>query len=306
MKISIIIPVYNVERYLANLLDSILKQTYNNYEVILVDDGSKDNSYKIMEEYSKKDNKIRIYKQNNSGPGIARKKGYMQAKGELLFFVDSDDQLYNNRVLETINSIFINNNIDLLLFESKRLPDDGKRNRVIERGTIKKGIHSIKELDEYIVAGCLWMKILKKEKFKEDFFINANNFEDGYTTYKYLNECKFFYYLDEPLYVVNRLDENNSLTKNFSIEKAIRTVDIIIQINEFSKLKKSAKLLALTYYMSYVRKLLILKGNAKNKKELYKKLKQLRKIFDDDAKKLCQEKFKKKAYYLYRIARIFV
>ena len=58
--------------------------------------------------------------------------------------------------------------------------------------------------------------------------------------------------------------------------------------------------------MSYVRKLLILKGNAKNKKELYKKLKQLRKIFDDDAKELCHGKFKKKAYYLYRIARAFI
>ena len=306
MKISIVIPVYNVERYLANLLDSILKQTYNDFEVILVDDGSKDNSYKIMEDYSKKDNRIKIFKQKNSGPGIARKSGYMRAKGDLLFFVDSDDQLYDDKVLEKINEIFMNNNIDLLLFESKRNPDDGKRNRVIEKGNIEKGIHSISELDECVVEGCLWMKILKKENFKEDFFIDANNFEDGYTTYKYLNECNYFYYLDEPLYIVNRLDENNSLTKTFSFEKAIRTVDIIIQINQFSKLKKSVELLALIYYMTYVRKIFTIKGNLEKKRELCKKLQQLGRILDNDAKKLCKEKFKRKAYYLYRVSRIFI
>lgn len=306
MKISIVIPVYNVERYLANLLDSILKQTYNDFEVILVDDGSKDNSYKIMEDYSKKDNRIKIFKQKNSGPGIARKNGYMHAKGDLLFFVDSDDQLYDDKVLEKINEIFMNNNIDLLLFESKRNPDDGKRNRVIEKGNIEKGIHSISELDECVVEGCLWMKILKKGKFKEDFFIDANNFEDGYTTYKYLNECNYFYYLDEPLYIVNRLDENNSLTKTFSFEKAIRTVDIIIQINQFSKLKKSVELLALIYYMTYVRKIFTIKGNLEKKRELCKKLQQLGRILDNDAKKLCKEKFKRKAYYLYRVSRIFI
>lgn len=306
MKISIVIPVYNVERYLANLLDSILKQTYNDFEVILVDDGSKDNSYKIMEDYSKKDNRIKIFKQKNSGPGIARKNGYMHAKGDLLFFVDSDDQLYDDKVLEKINEIFMNNNIDLLLFESKRNPDDGKRNRVIEKGNIEKGIHSISELDECVVKGCLWMKILKKENFKEDFFIDANNFEDGYTTYKYLNECNYFYYLDEPLYIVNRLDENNSLTKTFSFEKAIRTVDIIIQINQFSKLKKSVELLALIYYMTYVRKIFTIKGNLEKKRELCKKLQQLGRILDNDAKKLCKEKFKRKAYYLYRVSRIFI
>lgn len=306
MKISIVIPVYNVERYLANLLDSILKQTYNDFEVILVDDGSKDNSYKIMEDYSKKDNRIKIFKQKNSGPGIARKNGYMHAKGDLLFFVDSDDQLYDDKVLEKINEIFMNNNIDLLLFESKRNPDDGKRNRVIEKGNIEKGIHSISELDECVVEGCLWMKILKKENFKEDFFIDANNFEDGYTTYKYLNECNYFYYLDEPLYIVNRLDENNSLTKTFSFEKAIRTVDIIIQINQFSKLKKSVELLALIYYMTYVRKIFTIKGNLEKKRELCKKLQQLGRILDNDAKKLCKEKFKRKAYYLYRVSRIFI
>lgn len=150
------------------------------------------------------------------------------------------------------------------------------------------------------------MKILKKEKFKEDFFIDANNFEDGYTTYKYLNECNYFYYLDEPLYIVNRLDENNSLTKTFSFEKAIRTVDIIIQINQFSKLKKSVELLALIYYMTYVRKIFTIKGNLEKKRELCKKLQQLGRILDNDAKKLCKEKFKRKAYYLYRIARAFI
>ncbi len=306
MKISIIIPVFNVERYLPILLNSIENQTYKNYEVILIDDGSKDNSYMIMKDYSKKNNRIKIYQQENSGPGIARKNGYMRASGDLLFFVDSDDKLFNNKVLEKINNIFMNNNIDLLLFESKRLPDDGKINKVIARGTVKRGVHDIKLLDECIVEGCLWMKVFKKDKFKDDFFINAKNFEDGYTTYKYLNECGNFYYLDEPLYIVNRLEENNSLTKNINIDRIIKTIDIIIEINQFSKLKKSAKILAMDYYMLYVRKIMSMNYNIKKKKELYKKLKQLRKVFNNEALKLCKEKFKMKAVYLYIIAKVFV
>lgn len=306
MKISIIIPVFNVERYLPILLNSIENQTYKNYEVILIDDGSKDNSYMIMKDYSKKNNRIKIYQQENSGPGIARKNGYMKASGDLLFFVDSDDKLFNNKVLEKINNIFTNNNIDLLLFESKRLPDNGKINKVIARGTVKRGVHDIKLLDECIVEGCLWMKVFKKGKFKDDFFINAKNFEDGYTTYKYLNECENFYYLDEPLYIVNRLEENNSLTKNINIDRIIKTIDIIIEINQFSKLQKSAKILAMDYYMLYVRKIMSMNYNIKKKKELYKKLKQLRKVFNNEALKLCKEKFKMKAVYLYIIAKIFV
>ncbi len=89
--ISIIVPVYNSEKHLNKCIDSILAQTYNNLEVVFVDDGSQDNSYDILLEYQKSDKRVRVIKQNNAGAAAARNKGIDCAKGDFIGFVDSDD-----------------------------------------------------------------------------------------------------------------------------------------------------------------------------------------------------------------------
>lgn len=307
MKFSIIIPVYNVEKYLPSLLDSILEQTYKNYEIILVDDDSKDSSYSIMKKYAKKYQQVKIYHKKNEGPGLTRKYGYSKATGDLLFFIDSDDKLANKDVLNKINNIFLKNkNIDLLLFEARRDPDNGINSKVISKKEFKKGCYDINELNDCLVEGCLWMKILKKDLFNDDFFYNSNNYEDVYTTYKYLNNCKNFYYLDEVCYIVNRLEENNSLTRNLNFNKFIKSIDIILEINKFSKLNNSVKILALNYYMYCMTCLFRGKEKFKTKFLLIKKLKELKSIFKKDAKELCRLYFKKKAYYYYLIVSIFI
>ena len=90
MKISIIIPIYNSEKTLNKLINSIVNQTFTDYEIILVDDGSKDNSFKLMKELANKNKKIKIFTKKNEGPGLTRKYGYEQAQGELLFFIDNN------------------------------------------------------------------------------------------------------------------------------------------------------------------------------------------------------------------------
>lgn len=89
--ISVIIPIYNSERYLKQCLDSVINQTYNNMEIICINDGSADNSLNILNEYAKKDNRIKIISQDNQGGGFARNVGIKIATGEYLFFLDSDD-----------------------------------------------------------------------------------------------------------------------------------------------------------------------------------------------------------------------
>ena len=89
--ISIIIPVYNVEHYLAECLDSVLAQTYKNLEIILVDDGSIDGSGQICDNYAGKDSRIKVIHQTNAGVSAARNKGLKVAKGEYIGFVDADD-----------------------------------------------------------------------------------------------------------------------------------------------------------------------------------------------------------------------
>ena len=92
-RLSIIVPVYNVEHYLRKSVDSILKQTFADFELILVDDGSPDNSGKICDEYAKKDLRIKVIHKKNGGLSDARNNGIEVAKGEIIGFVDSDDEI---------------------------------------------------------------------------------------------------------------------------------------------------------------------------------------------------------------------
>lgn len=98
--ISIIVPVYNTEKYLDKCVSSITKQTLTNIEIIFIDDGSTDQSFKILSEYQLLDSRINIIKQKNNGPGIARNIGIMKSRGEYVFFLDSDDWLAGDTILE--------------------------------------------------------------------------------------------------------------------------------------------------------------------------------------------------------------
>lgn len=101
-KISIIIPIYNVENYLKQCLDSVINQTLKDIEIICINDGSTDNSLKILKEYSKKDSRITVINQKNQGVSVARNNGLNIAKGEFVAFIDSDDVLYQKEYLETL------------------------------------------------------------------------------------------------------------------------------------------------------------------------------------------------------------
>ena len=114
-KISIIIPVYNAEKYLEKCLDSVINQTYKNIEIICVNDGSKDNSLKILEEYAKKDERIKIITQENKGVSVARNTGIKAVSGEYIMFVDSDDKIELNACELSLNKI-LENNSDICCF----------------------------------------------------------------------------------------------------------------------------------------------------------------------------------------------
>ena len=96
MKISVIIPVYNSEKYLVKCLDSVLAQTYDNWEVIALDDGSKDNSFSILEKYAQEDSRFYVETKENEGPGLTRNRALDKATGDFIVFIDSDDYIENN------------------------------------------------------------------------------------------------------------------------------------------------------------------------------------------------------------------
>ncbi|HAP8547826.1 TPA: glycosyltransferase family 2 protein, partial [Enterococcus faecium] len=103
--ISVIIPVYNVEKYVGSCLESVCNQTYKNLDIIIVDDGSKDSSNKICEDYALKDSRIRIIHKNNAGLGLARNTGLEHVKGKYVAFIDSDDFVAANYIEAMLNGI---------------------------------------------------------------------------------------------------------------------------------------------------------------------------------------------------------
>lgn len=123
MKISVIIPVFNAEKYLKRSIESVINQSYQNWELILVDDGSKDHSWEIINEYSKKDNRIKGVYQENKGPGLARNLGISEATGDYLVFLDSDDYI-DDKYFELLVPIAVEN--DVVFIDVLQVNEEGK------------------------------------------------------------------------------------------------------------------------------------------------------------------------------------
>lgn len=173
IKISVIIPVYNVEQYLKECLDSVINQTLKDIEIICVDDCSTDNSYKILEEYAKKDDRIIVLQnEKNSGAGTSRNKGINTSKGEYIGFIDSDDyiskdyfeSLYNTA--KKFNSD-ITNNINIYLDTNSKISYHYYNLNRISKLDIEyeaeAKIKNINILSKNIITYHVWNKIFKKE-----------------------------------------------------------------------------------------------------------------------------------------------
>lgn len=159
VKVSVIIPVYNSEKYLHECLESVINQTLQDIEIICINDGSTDNSLKILEEYEQKDNRIKVINQINSGAGRARNIGIENACGECLYFLDSDDWLELNALEKLTNSI---GNADICLCKCQYYNDKTKE--------LRKPSKKIKKTDNIfkIHPVPLFTKLYKTSFIKEN------------------------------------------------------------------------------------------------------------------------------------------
>ena len=144
IQISVIIPVYNAESTLKRCLDSILTQTFTNFECLLIDDGSKDRSGEICDEYASNDSRISVFHQENSGPSAARNFGLTQAKGQYIVFQDSDDYLLNSDSYLKLITHAVQNKLDILRFDYSVVDKNG--NILSQKPLIKSFIFLAKSL----------------------------------------------------------------------------------------------------------------------------------------------------------------
>jgi len=204
-KISVIVPVYNVEQYLSQCLDSIINQTFRDVEIICINDGSTDNSGKVLEEYAQKDDRVKILNQENQGASIARNSGLDFAKGEWICFVDSDDITHPQMLEITYNQATLNN-VDIVQYKYKEFTTGNiNYNNSINENSLKGKVFSNSALvsckkQKYQNTFGPVGKLLSKKLIGESRFIPHLQFEDYPFVYEVLSKKPKGIYLDAELY----------------------------------------------------------------------------------------------------------
>ena len=246
-KISIIIPVYNVEKYLERCLQSLVNQTYRNLEIIIVNDGTKDNSQQIIDQFAKSDSRILSLIKENGGLSDARNYGIDYVTGEYLFFVDSDDWITTSDVLREINDLFEKNQkIDVLFFDREDIIGDMK-DIISGFNETREGLHNIDELNEVVRPG-LGAKIFRKSILTEEMFYESTIFEDLYTTYIYLDKCNNYFYSAKCYYTIYHDIDSSSLSSKPTAESFAKSLEMILMVHE--KLEKSSLRYSLELWMA--------------------------------------------------------
>ncbi|MDX4013216.1 glycosyltransferase, partial [Aliarcobacter skirrowii] len=208
--VSVIIPIYNTEKFLEQCIDSILNQTLKDIEIILINDGSTDNSYKILQEYEKKDSRIVLINQKNKGVGEARNFGIKIAKAPYLAFVDSDDFI-SPLMLEKLYFKVIQDNSDMVKCAFTRVLQDGSstnensKNINPHKDEFFKTILSIDYLSLFPDG------LYKKELFtKNKLFFKRMVYEDSELLFQLIFNSKRISYIDELLYFWRKTDNSIS------------------------------------------------------------------------------------------------
>lgn len=288
-KFSIIIPVYNVEKYIKKCLDSVFNQTYKDYEVIVVNDESMDKSIEIAKKY-----KINLINQKNMGLSEARNNGIKQAKGEYLIFLDSDDYIEKD-LLKEINKSLVNNP-DIVRYQVKDITELGEKENKEIGFNEKNGQEAFELISKYHYVEPAWLYAVKRNYYLE------NNFKFKKGTYhedfgliplmiiksKKVNSIEYCGYC----YV----KRNNSIMNNNSYEKTLKKVEDTLKhydylMEEIEKIKNIDS----SYFKSFISNSVILKILELKKEDYKKYLKILKekRVFDNLLDNSLSRKIKK-------------
>ena len=237
-KVSIVIPVYNCMEYIDGCMESVLNQTYSEFEVILVDDGSTDESGDKCDYYAQRDERVRVIHKKNQGVSNARNTGVMKAEGEYLLFVDSDDCI-DERMIESLVLFSELNDTDIAICGMYDIYANGKKRfPVREVDCVMSGKDAVREmLISNIITGYVWGKLIRKKLvqecvFPEDITIG----EDAIVVSKILYKAERVGVFSQPLY--NYIHRDMSLMtsdfseKNMDLIRAYKRIAVWCEENE--------------------------------------------------------------------------
>ena len=260
--VSIIVPVYNVEKYVERCVESILAQSYSEFELLLVDDGSTDQSGAICERLKAKDKRIRVIHQNNRGLSAARNRGLAEATGEYITYIDSDDYV-DISYLETLYQNAIQYQADVSVCSFRLVRENKKKNEKI-KGNGKVRLHSGRDAAEEIVAHnkrsmiTAWGKLYHRSLKELLIYPEGRLHEDEFVTYKVLYEARQVVEADVPLY--NYYQRGNSIINDgYSIRRLDKIValkeaiDFFASKNETELMKQAIKRYVLSIQIAWYR-----------------------------------------------------
>lgn len=206
--ISIIVPIYKVEQYIRSCIESLICQTYENLEIILVDDGSPDNSGQICDEYAKKDSRIKVIHKENGGLSDARNVGLSLAKGEYIGFVDSDDRIHPEMYEELMKSMEKYHSDISMCGYYKEFEDGMLLPFIFKEMEIEKREAMIKLLEDVEIRNFVWNKLYKRQVLENIQFPEREEFEDILTLYKIFLKAQKVSNVEKALYYY-RIRENS-------------------------------------------------------------------------------------------------
>ncbi len=243
IKVTLLISVYDTEKYLEKCLDSIINQTLKDIEIIIVNDQSPDNSIDIIRQYEKNDERIRVFDIKNQGVSHARNLGIKHAKGECIIFIDSDDYL-NLDMIELMYNEIIKTDSHMAVCNFNRVFDDyieepfllmPKEKTIIIDNNIELVSGVIGE--KIFLGGCVWNKLFKtdflretKLKFEERDKIYA---EDAFFYFKLLKYIKKISIIDQPLY--NYYQRKTSVSNSYKTNLIERCINFISELEKYYK-----------------------------------------------------------------------
>ena len=284
-KISIIVPIYNVEKYLPRCIESLINQTYNNTEILLIDDGSKDKSSDICDYYTKKYNNINTFHKKNGGLSDARNYGINRASGKYIAFVDSDD-FVDKDYCRILHKNLIENNADMSICNIKRIVDstkihDNNKKEIVNvystKETQKNLLNYSNNLNE--ITTVAWNKLYKKELWNNIRYPKGKINEDEFVIHYLIDNSKKIVYSNLNLYYYYQRE--GSIMKSTYSKERLAVIEAFRDRWQFYSKKKEYKDLESKAYCAYMKMIiknyfLSIENNLEKKviislRDLYKK-----------------------------------
>lgn len=283
IKYSFIVPVYNTEKYLKRCLDSLIRQTFLNFEIIIINDGSTDNSDKIMKKYEEKYSNVKVISQKNQGLSMARNEGVKKAKGKYIIFIDSDDYVEKNLLEEVDKKIGDN---DILRFQIVTENEDNTNKIYFEEKefTNENGPDAFRKITSYHFVETAWCYVFSRKFWNEnnfEFFKGVYHEDFGLIPYviykaKKVSSISFIGY--------HYVQRNGSIINNKDYEKTVKKAfDMLLQYENIKSLFKSNTKNHDNYLLSYMANCAIVKSKeliGTERKKYIKRLKEI-KVVDD-------------------------